>query len=119
MITGAHQRAVSLVSKLEPGQWITFPREAMDDIGSMPMLGLMGPNWNPMERVLEGIVGSAWGFSYFEDIRTGNITFTRAKTKPKLRTYVSPDRKHLFNRLPSGHYEAIGDQKPGITQLQA
>lgn len=99
---------IAEVSCLGRGQWITYSREMMREIGSAPLLGPDGPIWSAPEWVLEGVIGACWGFYYFEDVQTGDVTFCRCKDLTgKIRTFVSPDRRHFYRRNFDGTYDAL------------
>jgi hypothetical protein len=97
------------VSKLKPGYRITFPRDLMGEIGTMPMTGMFGPHWTPAEQVMEAIAGSAYEVRYFTDFITRDVTFERLK-KPLQdgrRTYVSPDRRDRMTLGGDGLYHQL------------
>lgn len=81
-----------LVAALEPGYAMTVSVDIMANYVQPP------PGWTSADWVLEQIVGSAYEFGYHVNPSTRRVTFRREK-KPLedgRRTYVSPDRRHLF-----------------------
>src|SRR5687768_2560380 len=80
------------VSRLKPGMRILIDRAILND-AVYPL-----PGWTPAEWVMEQILGAAYEFRHWVDPQSGNVFFERleAPLKDGRRTYVSPDRRHLF-----------------------
>src|SRR5258708_2779873 len=94
-----------LIAELKPGQQTRISRFLMRDIE--PIASLYD-QWSSADSIMENIVGSAYEFRYWEDLMSGDTVFERLR-KPlddNLRTYVSPDRRHLFTKRPDGFYES-------------
>lgn len=97
-----HRDIAAEVSRLSPGQRITISRNVLAAIGSSQLLGILGPTWSAVDRILENIVGSSYEFVAREDVMTGDVTFERLQrplevSDPRL-TYVAPDRRDRFRR---------------------
>lgn len=92
------------VRKLKPGQEIRVSWSFMKHIGP--------DGWRsvpPAERVLEGIVGSAYEFTHREDHEKRVTVFGRLKEPlpTHQRTFVDPDRAHFFEKR-GDVYQLIG-----------
>jgi hypothetical protein len=111
------QWVASKVEQIKPGQRITFSGLLFMDIAheigcSSPLsfLGEMaGLTMNPIERVMEKVIGSAYEIHYEEDPVTSHIHFYRltkeqseAMKRVNMRTYVSPDRRHQYKKVEGG-----------------
>lgn len=97
-----------LVGAIPRGQWIIIPFAELKGLFALP-------GWTPVESILENIIGSAYEFSFVEDHQNGTVTFKRRKEPLKggrLRTYVSPDRRHLFSQRPDGLWEVFPAPTP-------
>lgn len=90
--------AVKMVKRLRPGQRIVLPGSVLEDIAPLHHNGYA---WTPPDRVLENIVGSSFEFRYHCDYCKGDVTFERldGKLTNGYRSYVSPDRRHLYTDL--------------------
>lgn len=64
------------------------------------------PPWKPEEWILEGIMGSSYEFSHRISPGGRHVIFERrnAPTSGDVRTRVSADRAHLYERRPDGLY---------------
>lgn len=98
---------VNVVARLQPGQRIAYDRYNFGDIEVDSFHKNSGPSWNAADRIMENIIGSAFTHRYFVDWN-GTVTFERIE-KPlppdsELRTYVSPDRRDLFEQQPDGFW---------------
>jgi hypothetical protein len=74
------------------------------------------PGFSPADMIMESIAGSAYTFAYYEKPESGNVVFHRldsdvAPLQDGLRSYVSPDRRHLFAQLPNGLWK-FKDARP-------
>lgn len=60
-----------------------------------------GAVWTPPDRVLENIIGSSYEFRYEQSGYKSDVTFERLSTPLTNghRSYVSPDRRNLYNDL--------------------
>lgn len=88
------------VSRLQPGESLTISGLVLRDIETIS-------GWTVADSIMENIIGSAYDIAYSENPATQDIMFSRLN-KPKndgLRTYVSPDRRHWFNRRTDGLWE--------------
>lgn len=86
------QYCCDLVRKLEPGQAITIEESLLSEIGFAPLVGIMGPMWNPVEQIMENVVGSAWEIRTTENFADRSVTFYRCREPSESPMYVSPDR---------------------------
>ena len=79
------------ISRLKPGDALTISRHILDCCSSMPGFSIV-------DCIMESIVGSAYSFVPIVDYRTRSVTFQRLAQPlaDGLRTYVSPDRRHLY-----------------------
>ena len=88
---------------LKPGDSIEVTPDIFSDISAPYPFN--GADW-----ILENIVGSAYSYSYRIDPVSRNIVFSR-RLNPltdNRRTYVSADRRHLFELSPDGTYKYKG-----------
>lgn len=81
---------IGLVSRLKPGEHIAIDSQMIEE--AFRSFWHKGAQFTPADRVLENVVGSAWGWSYSEDLYNRHITFKRILDDGE-RTYVSPDRR--------------------------
>ena len=99
-------KAVDQVSRLRPGECITFDRQLLDEIGSSQLAGVFRPSWSPVDRIMENVIGSSYEIITREHPYSGDITFHKLE-KPlegdNRRTYVSPDH------LERGYFQKNGD----------
>ena len=101
---GNYDRLTFQVSSMKPGEWLTIDLDSVD--GNGRVAPWREGHWTPCDLILEGIVGSGYEWSWERDLFKSSITFRRRErpTEEGLRTYVSPDRTHHYQRLPSGLY---------------
>jgi len=95
-----------------PGHVIELDRHILRDVNP-------SPGWSEPEWILENIIGSAFEYSFSFNHLRGTVVFHRRK-EPLLdgrRTYVSPDRKHLFDPLPDGTYRPKASEPEGSRNL--
>lgn len=87
-------RIANIVARIDPGQWIEVGWSVLQDIVLLPGYD------HPADRIMDNIVGSAYEFRWWEKPMTGDVTFQRLKTSLRdgRRTYVAPDRRHLFEK---------------------
>jgi hypothetical protein len=98
----ARDIAQDLQRRVAPGQRIDFDDEVLGEIATVP--GYTAAEW-----ILESIVGAAYEWSIRVDEFNRKTTFIH-HAKPvgdSLRTYVSPDRRHLFRQRPDGLFEVL------------
>lgn len=94
-----------LVTNLKPGFAITIAREELKTIRHMQLVGPFGPDWNAVDQIMEKVVGSSYTIRTHENHMTGAVTFERLRQpSADRRTYVSPDRRELFEREFDGFY---------------
>lgn len=89
---------VRAVASLKPGQCVSFDRYTMREI---PTFEHKGFHFSAADRVLENVVGSAYGWTYLPDPLSGSCSFermVRTEFDGGRRTYVSPDYRHLYRR---------------------
>lgn len=103
----------SAVLALPPGHEAQFSRELL----YFPA----PPGFMPADWILEGIVGASYEFSHRRDEVTGNTIFRR-RVKPfspsqGLRTYVSPDRRHLVTQRFDGVFVSPGGIEECVSGL--
>lgn len=79
----------------------------------------LGKTFDPVDEIMEGLVGSAYSFLPMEDPMTGDITFDRvargevrsADTQRRWdsgqKTWVYPDRRHLYRKRFDGWWELV------------
>lgn len=95
------------ISKIPPGCRITVSRFLLNEIAaSARLVGSDGPTWAPAERVMENIIGSAYEFRFWADLKTENVIFERLSEplNDGSRTYVSPDRRAHYQIGKGGRY---------------
>lgn len=101
--------AVKHVRRLRPGERIGISRSLLDDIGRMEH---NGARWNPADRVLENIVGSSYEFRY--DINPASLEVMFERLAMPLtngcKSYVSPDRRHLYHESLNGIWMPVVNQ---------
>lgn len=64
--------------------------------------------YTPADWILENIVGSAWEFIDRVEDKSGDVIFDRLENQlpdDGSRTYVSPDRRYLYDRDIRGIYQ--------------
>ena len=105
MIT-TRQVAQHLQGMCEPGQSVIVTRHIMQEMSGCIISDFMG-EFSAADRILGHIIGSSYEWSYRVDPASGNTIFSRME-KPLedgRRTFVDPDRRHLFTKLADGTYE--------------
>lgn len=90
-----------VVSSLKPGEEV---RCDLSVLRNVQPLEYNGARWSPSERVLENVIGSAYGWTVFDDFVRGQVTFGRRTVPDGARTYVAPDRRDRFDLRPDGFY---------------
>jgi len=72
------------------------------------------PGWNRIDRFIEGIAGFCHEFTCRYDEQHQAYVFTRLTEAEveslalrHLRTYVAPDRRHLFRQVENGMWELL------------
>ncbi|TNE66812.1 MAG: hypothetical protein EP336_09345 [Rhodobacteraceae bacterium] len=79
------------------------------------MLKYVKTNWligqSPVDRILEGIVGSSYEIRYWVEPRTGDVTFTRVKGDGRKWNEPDPDRRHWFECGEDGALYPKQDQQ--------
>lgn len=89
------------VQQMKPGDRCEFSR----DLLMFPV----PPPWTPADWILEGIVGSAYEFSHYKKIETGNVIFRRWQEplppESGLRHYVSADKRDFFEECRPGLFQ--------------
>lgn len=102
--------AVNAVQSLRPGMSIEFTRRELKDIG--PAFPTVFPEFTPEDWILENIVGSAYEFSYRLHLERDSVKFSRRATplpsNSTRKTYVSPDKRHLYQLDSEWLWEFIG-----------
>lgn len=96
---------VSQVSALKLGEQVTVSRLVLSEISSeiTPQWPLIGFYTNPVDAIMEKVVGSSYLILVLEDPKSRDVTFRRIDELPdNLRTWVSADRRDLYRR--SGPY---------------
>lgn len=90
------------VGALQPGESLDIKAGVLRDV---PPLHHNGATWTPEERVLENVIGSAYGWRAVPNPFNGVVTFERCASVPDgARTYVAPDRRDLFVLGPDGFW---------------
>ncbi len=98
-----------VIRKLKPGESILVDEKMLRNYNS-EYNGVIfkGEDW-----VLEDIIGSGYEYQYFQEHHwKRGITFHRLKEpirEEEIRSYVSPDRRHLFEQLPNGLWKIKHD----------
>lgn len=92
---------------MKPGEQLDVSENAVQS-PLYPFDNFLG--MSPWDRVLENVIGSGYEYSY-ERIPERHIVRFKRLDKPLTngrRTYVSPDRRHLYRQLPfTGIWEPI------------
>jgi hypothetical protein len=96
-----------IVAQLQPGQAVDIDLAYYDNHGL--------PGWSKVDHIMENILGSAHSIVAEEMVNPQEPTIARFSRldstsserlrKANFRTYVSPDRRHLFTKLPSGYWK--------------
>lgn len=98
------QHAAEIIqARLLPGTCLEFDQNEFGISSPIDLTGT-GHQWTTADRILEKIPGSAFEYYYEVLPMSSNIRFHRLD-KPLTddrRTYVSPDRRHLFTQDPAG-----------------
>lgn len=104
---------VEILDRLQPGEHCTISGHIISNVAReigchSPLAAfgeLSGMNMNPIERIMEKVVGSAYNLVYDCDPRTQHVTFRHLTAPEKevlkrnnARTYVYPDRRHLYTQ---------------------
>lgn len=79
------------VRSLKPGEHVTAKRKELRYIDGFRH---NGAEWRPEDRIIESIIGGAYGWSYHHVPSSGDVVFSRSKDEG-VRTYTSPDRRGL------------------------
>jgi len=89
------------IRQLKPGEQCKVDRLELRQIA--PPINI-GATWEPPDRVMENIIGSAYEFQYWEDRKNGTVYFRRLREPltDGRRSYVSPDRRDYFVMGPDG-----------------
>lgn len=94
--------------EVKPGQWYAVERECM------PKSTI--PGFSDGDCVMENILGGAYEFSCDYDPIGGRYLFKRRQTPlphDGSRTYVSPDRRHLFDLIGPDLWKAKAGEAGG------
>lgn len=96
----ARDIARDLQRKCGPGCEIAFGAETLSEVETVP-------GWTPAEWILEQIPGAAyeWRIREFSADRKVVFEHLSAPLTGGLRSYVSPERRHLFNQRADGLFE--------------
>lgn len=89
--------ARDLQAMVMPGQSIVVSDCILREIDCIP-------GWSQAESVMENIIGAYYEWSFERELTTLDVVFHR-RHEPLTdgrRTYVSPDRRHLFEQRGDG-----------------
>lgn len=89
------------ILELRPGESIWFGIREVASVMPPP------PGFTTADWLSEKIVGSAYEFLISEDVMNRIIVVHRISLLPvddERKTYVSPDRRHLYDQTPDGFY---------------
>lgn len=108
-LVNRRQDILRIITSLKPGEYIEFSRQELYRILVIEIHPAFSrlTSRNPLDGLMESIIGSAYEYSYREIFDSDNIRFER-RLKPLengLRTYVSFDRRYLFNEREDGLFE--------------
>ncbi len=99
------QYIVKVVSELKPGESIVVSRHVMRELQNTSELANALSSFlmlatDPIDMVMEQIVGSSYSIESWIDQRTGNVHFKRIdyELPDGYRTYVSPDRRDMYQQ---------------------
>lgn len=95
-----------IVAQLKPGESIRVDLDLIRGTG----MYYNGGAWRPADMVLEGVIGSAYGWSYTIDPCSLVAIFSRRAVPDGARTYISPDRTEFFFRDPDGLWRPRSEQ---------
>lgn len=90
----------------KPGQEVRVSRHIIQDMSGGMFADFMGV-FPAADRILGYIIGSSYEYGYRVDPESGDIIFYRLE-KPLedgRRSFVDPDRRHLFTKRLDGTYE--------------
>lgn len=97
----ALQCFVREVERIPPGQCITISRFALMDIRSASVFDLFGSSFDPVDRIMENVIGSSYSIVVHRNDMKRTVTFERLKEpldpSSGMLTYVSPDRRDYYN----------------------
>lgn len=92
------QLIVQRLNALKPGERLIVSRLALADMRGkvesvFPLL-----DFNPVDRIMESVIGSSYDMECVTDPQSGDCHFTRLKepVPDGYRTWVSADRRHLY-----------------------
>lgn len=96
--------AIREISRIKPGECLNISTRELHYI-EVPR------GFTPADWILENIVSSAYELVATDDDYNRCIRFRRLESPlpvdSELKTYVSPDRRHLYQRQPDGLYRYI------------
>lgn len=93
------------IAMLEPGECLAVCLEGLRMVVPQAHLkGPLGPGWTPVDQIMERVCGSSFNILVAEDHITRVVTFQKltrheARRLGIRRTYVAPDRRHLYKRV--------------------
>jgi len=82
---------VKMVSRLKPGQSIDCDLHCIYSVRKP--CAIFGPVWNPVDRVMDRVVGSSWNIVPTENSMRHTVTFHRLEKESDEPTWISPDRR--------------------------
>lgn len=98
------------VAALKPGQRLKIDRRELDRLNPDPGIFAFLDIAPPEDRILEGIVGSAWEWRHFTEIDDPEQAVTFERLKEPLDSSrgewasISHDRRDLFERTARGTF---------------
>lgn len=98
------RKLINAIENIKPGESLEITMSVIRELPPYHM-----PGWSVIDGLMEGVMGSSWDMTVHFNPRTHSYFFHRL-TKPldtdsKRRTYVSPDRRHLFKKIGDNLWE--------------
>lgn len=96
------------IGGLPSGSWYTVRTSDLIR-AKREMCGSIVEPWTAVDEIMEQIVGSAYEIQVVDEPSAHTVTFKKLiwPLQSGQRTYVSPDRRHLFELLPTGFYRKL------------
>lgn len=99
------------IERLKPGEHVVISGNLIRDIRLMPWCD------DPADQIMGNVVGSAYEVMYWRDLmnwKREDVTFRRLiqPVSGEWRTWVYPDRRHLYEQVEGGLWKLRKDPLP-------
>ena len=95
--SGALRALCRLIRDLKPGECVEVSMMELSLIPLARLKGPLGPEWSPVDQIMERIVGSSYSIVVTEIPYSRSVRFCRLQEAEEpaddMPTYVSPDRR--------------------------